>query len=104
MPPVLCSAHDHSTSELSPHADSGTHETTICSLSFSYLCLPWMTATASVTAVMENAQHVPNGCCCWTGPTAPSLRQSTETGPFAAASSSSVNEKGARSAESRSSA
>ena len=100
LPPVLASAHDHSTSELSPVAAAGTHETVICSLSFSKALPPWMTFTASVTAVMLNAQHVPNGCCCCTGPTAPCSRQSMATAPSAARSSSAVKERAPSSVES----
>lgn len=90
---MLWYAHDQSTSALSPSASCGTHETVICSDNFTKSFPPWMTFTASVTAVMENAQQVPKGCCCWTGPTAPCVRQSID-GLFAAAfSSSSVNVK-----------
>ena len=88
------------TSALSPQAVGGTHETTICSDSFSYAFLPCMTLIASVTATMENAQQVPNGCCCWIGPTAPfSFQLMLTPGARAASSSSSVKEKGALLAE-----
>jgi hypothetical protein len=102
FPPVAERAHDQRTSPLSPQASSGTPEITICSLSFWYALPPWITLTASVTAIVENAQQVPYGCCCWIGPTAPFSTQLMLTeplAPLATASSSSVNEKEARSAD-----
>ena len=65
---MLCNAQDQRTSELSPHAVGGTQEIVICSDSFSYLFFPWITLTASVTAVIEKAQHFTSKSWCgWVG-------------------------------------
>jgi hypothetical protein len=71
----------------------GTQLTTFCSESFASCLPPCATITPSATATSEKAQHVPKGCCCCTGVTAPRDRQSIDgaAGPAAAASSAAEN-------------